>query len=140
MIPPFVDQAEEFVDEVPATVEDLEELVGDLIGANPTEVGNSVQDFLERYIDEPEALIDPITSIGLSVVGVLGALIFMLLTAYFIAVRPQPLVNGLLSLFPPARRDAAFQITRRLPATRRSAGWRACWSTCSSPASCSTWV
>ncbi len=114
VIPPFVDQAEEFVDEVPATVEDLEELVGDLIGADPTEVGNSVQDFLERYVDEPEALIDPITSIGLSVVGVLGALIFMLLTAYFIAVRPQPLVDGLLSLFPPARRAAAAQITRRL--------------------------
>ena len=114
VIPPFVDQAEEFVDAVPATVEDLEELVGDLVGANPTEVGNSVQDFLERYVDEPEALIDPITSIGLSVVGVLGALIFMLLTAYFIAVRPQPLVDGLLSLFPPARRRAAEQITRRL--------------------------
>ena len=114
VIPPFVDQAEEFVDEVPATVEDLEELVGDLVGADPTEVGNSVQDFLERYVDEPEALIDPITSIGLSVVGVLGALIFMLLTAYFIAVRPQPLVDGLLALVPPARREGASRLTQRL--------------------------
>jgi predicted PurR-regulated permease PerM len=114
IIPPFVDEAEQFVDSVPATVEDLEELVGDLIGANPTEVGNSVQDFLERYVEEPEALIDPITSIGLSVVGVLGALVFMLLTAFFIAVRPDPLVNGLVSLFPPARRDAVRHLTRRL--------------------------
>jgi predicted PurR-regulated permease PerM len=114
VIPPFVDQAEEFVDEVPATVQDLEELIGDLVGADPTEVGDSIQEFLERYVDEPETLIDPITSIGLSVVGVLGALVFMLLTAYFIAVRPQPLVEGLFALFPPARREAVRHLTRRL--------------------------
>ena len=114
VVPPFVDEAEEFVDEVPTTVEDLEELVGDLVGADPTEVGSSVQDFLERYVEEPETLIDPLTAIGLSVVGVLGALIFMLLTAYFIAVRPQPLVDGLIALFPPARRDAVLALTRRL--------------------------
>ena len=114
IIPPFIDQAEEFVDEVPATVEDLEALVGDVIGANPTEVGNSVQDFLESYVEDPETLIDPLTAIGLSVVGVLGALIFMLLTAYFIAVRPQPLVDGILALFPPARRDGVLGLMRRL--------------------------
>ena len=114
VIPPFVEQTEEFVDSVPATVEDLEALVGDLVGANPTQVGNSVQDFLQHYVDNPEALIDPITSIGLSVVGVLGALFFMLLTAFFIAVRPQPLLDGLVSLVPPPRRDAAHQLTRRL--------------------------
>ena len=114
IVPPFIDQAEEFVDEVPATVQDLEELIGDIIGADPTEVGNSIQDFLEGYVDDPETLIDPLTSIGLSVVGVLGALIFMLLTAYFIAVRPQPLIDGLLALFPPARRDAVLELTRRL--------------------------
>jgi predicted PurR-regulated permease PerM len=114
VIPPFVDQAEEFVETVPATVEDLEEIVGDLVGANPAEVGDSVQEFLNRYVEEPETLIDPITSIGLSVVGVLGALVFMLLTAFFIAVRPQPLVDGLLALFPPQRRDAARHLTERL--------------------------
>jgi predicted PurR-regulated permease PerM len=114
VVPPFIDETEEFVDSVPATVEDLEELVGDLIGADPTEVGSSVQDFLEGYVEDPETLIDPLTSIGLSVVGILAALIFMLLTAYYIAVRPQPLVNGLLSLFPPARREAASALTRRL--------------------------
>jgi predicted PurR-regulated permease PerM len=114
VIPPFVDQTEEFVDSVPATAEDLEESIGDLVNANPTEVGDSVQDFLQRYVDEPESLIGPLTSIGLSVVGVLGALIFMLLTAYYIAARPQPLVDGLVSLFPHARRNDVLRVTRRL--------------------------
>jgi predicted PurR-regulated permease PerM len=102
------------VDSVPATAEDLEESIGDLVNANPTEVGDSVQDFLQRYVDEPESLIGPLTSIGLSVVGVLGALIFMLLTAYYIAARPQPLVDGLVSLFPHARRNDVLRVTRRL--------------------------
>src|SRR5687768_10289896 len=114
VFPPFVDQTEEFVDSVPATVHDLEETVGNWVGANPTEVGNSVQDFLERYVDDPESLIGPLTSIGLSVVGFLGALIFMLLTAFYIAVRPQPLVDGLVSLFPPDQRDHVLDVTRRL--------------------------
>lgn len=114
VIPPFVDQTEEFVDSVPATVRDLEESVGDLINVDPTDVGDSVQDFLERYVDDPESLIGPLTSIGLSLVGILGALIFMLLTAYYIAVRPQPLVDGLTSLFPPGRRDEVLRVTRRL--------------------------
>ena len=114
VVPRFIDQTEEFVDSVPATAEDLEALVGDLVGANPTEVGNSVQDFLQGYVDNPESLIGPLTSVGLSVVGVLGALIFMLLTAYYIAIRPQPLIDGLVSLFPPARRDATLDLTRRL--------------------------
>ena len=118
VIPPFMDQAEEFVETVPATVADLEEIAGDLVGAKPAEVGDSVQEFLNRYIEQPETLIDPITSIGLSVVGVLEALVFMLLTAFFIAVRPQPLIDGLLALFPPQRRDA-----ERLAAERLRDAW-----------------
>ena len=114
VVPPFVDQTEEFVDEVPATVEDLEADVGDLVGSEPSEVGDSIQEFLEQYVDDPESLIGPLTSIGLSVVGILGALVFMLLTAYFIAARPEPLIEGLLALFPPARRDAVLYLLRRL--------------------------
>jgi predicted PurR-regulated permease PerM len=114
VIPPFVDQTDEFVEAVPATVEDLEARAGDLLGMNPQEVGSSVQEFLERYTESPENLIGPLASLGLSVAGILGALVLMLITAYYIAVRPQPLVDGMLALFPPSRREAAARITRRL--------------------------
>ena len=36
--------------------------------------------------------------------GVFGALIVILITAYYMAVRPEPLVDGALRLVPPARR------------------------------------
>jgi predicted PurR-regulated permease PerM len=114
VIPPFVDQTQEFVDSVPGTIDDLEGEVADAFGISTEEVGQSVQEFLERYTEDPGSLIGPLAQIGLSVVGILAALIFMLLTAFYIAVNPQPLVNGLFSLFPPGRREAANQLTFRL--------------------------
>jgi len=114
IIPTFIDQANEFVDEVPTIVHDLEQTVGDITGNRPSEVGDSVQDFLQRYTDKPERLIGPITSIGLSVAAVLGALIVILITAYYMAVRPQPLVEGALRLVPPSRRRHARHVMERL--------------------------
>jgi predicted PurR-regulated permease PerM len=114
VIPPFIDQTQEFVDSVPGTLDDLEGQAADVFGISTAEVGQNVQDFLERYTDDPGSLIGPLAQIGLSVVGILGALIFMLLTAFYIAINPQPLVDGLFSLFPPGRREAANQLTLRL--------------------------
>jgi predicted PurR-regulated permease PerM len=121
LIPPFVDQTNDFVDDVPGIVRDLEGRVGDVIGSEPSEVGDEVQNWFERYTDEPEKLIGPITSIGLNVAGVIGALILILITSYYMAVRPQPLIDGLVSLAPPPRREHVRHVIARV---RRSwIGW-----------------
>jgi predicted PurR-regulated permease PerM len=114
VIPPFVDETDEFVAAVPGVVDDLSAEVADLTGSEPEVVGHDVQEFLEGYTDNPERFLGPVTSVGVSVVAVFGALIFMLITAYYIAVRPDPLVNGILSLFPPARREEARHVMQRL--------------------------
>jgi predicted PurR-regulated permease PerM len=116
VIPTLIDQVNAFVDDVPAIVHDLESTIGDITGDRPSEVGDSIQEFLQRYTDKPERLIGPITSIGFSVAGVFGALILMLITAYFMAVRPQPLVDGLLRIVPPSRRRHALYVMERLRA------------------------
>src|SRR5215210_1815792 len=105
LIPPFVDQTNEFVDDVPAMVKDLERVYADVTGQNAGEVGNKVQNFFERYTDSPDKLIGPLTSIGLNVAGILGALVLILITSYYMAIRPDPLVNGLIRLAPPPRRE-----------------------------------
>ena len=43
-----------------------------------------------------------------------GALILILITAYYMAVRPEPLVNGLVSLAPPARREHMRHVLARV--------------------------
>jgi predicted PurR-regulated permease PerM len=121
LIPPFIDQTDEFVDAVPGIVDDLEGTYADITGEDASEVGDRVQEFVEKWTDDPERLIGPITSIGLNVAGVLGALVLILITAYYMAIRPEPLVEGLVSLFPPPRRDHARHVLDRV---RRSwIGW-----------------
>src|SRR5687767_8837235 len=114
IIPTFIDQTNEFVDEVPGIVHDLEVTIGDITGNRPSEVGNDIQDFLRGYTDDPERLIGPITAIGFGLAGVLAALLVMLITAYYMAVRPQPLVDGALRLVPPSRRRHARAVMDRL--------------------------
>jgi predicted PurR-regulated permease PerM len=104
------------VDDVPGIVHDLEVTIGDITGNRPSEVGNDIQDFLRGYTDDPERLIGPITAIGLGMAGVLAALLVMLITAYYMAVRPQPLVEGALRLVPPSRRRHARAVMDRLRA------------------------
>src|SRR6185503_8336658 len=99
LIPPFVDEVEEFVDDVPGIIDDL---------------GDDVHDFLQGFVDDPEKLIGPITSIGLGLAGVVGALALILVTAYFMAANPRPLVDAAVSLVPPPHRDRARLIGDRL--------------------------
>jgi predicted PurR-regulated permease PerM len=114
IIPPFVDEVEKFVDDVPAIIDDLGDDLHDLTGADSGEIGGEVQDFLQGFVDDPEKLIGPITSIGLGLAGVLGALILILVTALFMAANPRPLVDAAISLVPPPHRDRARQIGDRL--------------------------
>ena len=121
LTPPFVDQTDEFVADVPGIVENLEEIYADVTGQNASEVGNQVQQFAERYTEEPDRLIGPITSIGLSLAGVAAALVLILITAYYMAVRPDPLIDGLVRLAPPPRRAHVRHVLGRV---RRSwIGW-----------------
>ncbi len=114
LIPPFVDQTNQFVDDVPAIVRNLEDVYADVTGQNSSEVGDTVQNFVERYTEEPDRLIGPLTSIGLNVAGILGALVLILITSYYMAIRPDPLVDGLVRLAPPPRREHLRHVLGRI--------------------------
>jgi predicted PurR-regulated permease PerM len=117
LIPPFVDETNEFIDEVPGIVDDLTANVADITGSEPEVVGEDVQSFLEGYTEDPDRFLGPLTSIGVNVAAALGAILFMVITAMYIAIRPHPLVDGILSLVPPTRRDHARHIMSRLRAS-----------------------
>jgi predicted PurR-regulated permease PerM len=116
LIPPFVDQTERFADDVPGIVTNLEEMYADLTGQDSGEVGDQVEQFVERITDDPDRLIGPITSIGLNIAGIAAALVLILITAYYMAVRPGPLVDGMVSLAPPSRRAHVRHVLDRLRA------------------------
>jgi predicted PurR-regulated permease PerM len=121
LVPTFIDQTDEFVDAVPGIVDDLEGTYADVTGEDASDVGDRVQEFVEKWTDDPGRLIGPITSIGLNVAGILGALVLILITAYYMAIRPEPLVDGLVNQFPPPRREHVRHVLDRV---RRSwIGW-----------------
>jgi predicted PurR-regulated permease PerM len=114
IIPPFIDETDKFVNNVPQIANDLQERVHDITGASKSEIGHRAQKFARKYTDNPEKLIGPLTSIGFGVAGVLAALVLLLIIAYYMAARPEPLITGLLRLFPPDRRDHAHHVMTRL--------------------------
>ena len=114
VIPPFVDQTNEFVDDVPAIADDIEERIHDITGLERSEIGNRIQNFAESYTEDPEKLIAPLASIGFGVAGVVAALLLMLIVAYYVAANPRPLEEGVVRLFPPERRSHAEHVMRRL--------------------------
>ncbi|MBA2793102.1 MAG: AI-2E family transporter [Thermoleophilaceae bacterium] len=114
IIPAFVSQINEFAEKLPEFIEDLNARAGDLTGAEPDEVSDRVKEFTQKYVDDPAKLIGPLASLGLGLVGVLGVLFVILLTAYFIAVDPKPMLDGVRRLVPPAYRQRGDQIMVRL--------------------------
>jgi predicted PurR-regulated permease PerM len=114
IIPPFVDQVNALVDGMPAIVESLRGRIVETTGASSYEVGERVQAFLRDYTEDPLRLIGPVASVGASVAGVLAALIVMTMTAYYIAVRPEPLIEGVVRMFPPNRRQRAVEVLERV--------------------------
>lgn len=116
VIPSFVDQGEKFVNQLPGTVTSAEHSVRDLINAKPGEVGHTVQHFVNGYIHNPERLAGPAAQIGLNIVEVIASIVVIILTAFYIAVNPQPLVDGILSLIPPDRRAHGEAVMDRLKA------------------------
>jgi predicted PurR-regulated permease PerM len=118
IIPPFVDETNKFVNNVPQIANDLQERVHDITGESRSEIGHRAQRFAKKYTDNPEKLIGPLTSIGFGVAGVLAALVLMLIIAYYMAARPDPLIDGMLRLFPPDRREHARFVMGR---------WREAW-------------
>lgn len=114
IIPPFVDETNKFVNNVPQIASDLQDRVHDITGESKSAIGHRAQKFARRYTDHPERLIGPLTSIGFGVAGVLAALVLMLIIAYYMAARPEPLTSGILRLFPPDRRSHAEHVMGRL--------------------------
>lgn len=114
LMPTFIDQANQFVDDVPGIVEDLEREIGEITGDEPDEVGNKIEEEVERLADDPDRLVGPLAAIGIGIAGLFGAMVLGIITAYYIALRPQPLIDGALSLFPPHRREWALRVGNRI--------------------------
>jgi predicted PurR-regulated permease PerM len=115
IVPQVVTQTREFVDNAPQLVDDLYSNLGGTAGSErASRAGDKVQASLERTINDPSKIVGPLASIGLSIVGAVASVIFVLLSAFYMAARPEPLVQGALRLLPPDRRGWGEHVMERL--------------------------
>ncbi len=117
VIPRFVEQAGALIEDIPDTVATLQGWVRDLTGTTsttPSDAGAELQTYLEGVLDDPQAVLAPVATVSLSVLGGATTAILVLLTAFYIAVNPEPLVSGALRLFPTHRRPWARGVLDRL--------------------------
>jgi predicted PurR-regulated permease PerM len=104
-IPPFVAELQRLADQLPGLVDQLRVRLGAASSTEPGATGQSLQRSLQDVLDKPQGLLGPIAQIGLGVAGALGAVVLVLVGAFYMAINPRPLVEGTLRLFPPDRRE-----------------------------------
>lgn len=114
IIPSFVSQAKTFANQLPSTAARGERYVHSLTGLSTRALSNGVTHFVQGYTQHPQRLISPIENVGLSVAGILGATVVVLITALYIAVNPDPLSGAALRLLPAERRGLARRVMARV--------------------------
>ncbi len=118
LVPSFINEGRELVRGLPATVQSLQHKL------NPnshTSFGASLQKWVNGYTRHPQKLLGPATQVGATVAGIVTTAVAVLLTAVFTAIRPEPLVGGLLRLAPPPKRSDLVRLFERLAAAY--VGW-----------------
>ncbi len=114
IVPAFSHQINAFAASLPSIVDSVRHRLGRLTGTSANHVGQQIQHFVDGYTQHPQKLLGPLESIGAGVAAAVGALIVVLLTALYTAIRPEPLIGGVLRIVTPPRRALALRILGRL--------------------------
>lgn len=114
LIPVFSSEIHQFVNAAPGIVSSLLHRVARLTGSSPHRIGNQVQSFLNTYTQHPSKLLGPLSSVGTSAVTIVTTIIILVLSTLYAAIFPDPLISGIVRLWPPQRRGTARVIIRRL--------------------------
>jgi predicted PurR-regulated permease PerM len=114
IVPVFTREVNDFVHSLPSIGNSLERRLGRLTGSSPAHITAQIQHFVNNYTHDPGKLLGPVASIGAGLAAGLAAIIVVLLTALYTAIHPDPLVTGLIRLFPLPRRPHVHHILMRL--------------------------
>lgn len=114
VVPTFVTQVNDFVTQLPSTVAHLERQINHLLGLKRGTTTKAVTHFVDRYTHHPAVLLGPLTTIGVSIATAVGAIVVVIISALYMAISPDPLVNGLARIFPAARRPDVLRTLERI--------------------------
>lgn len=114
LVPVFRTEGQKFVGSLPSLVDSVRRDFGRGSGSNPSTAGHDVQTYINGYTGHPQKLLGPATTIGAGLAGVITTLIVIAITSVYTAVRPEPLLRGVVRLAPPRHRPRAEHVLQRL--------------------------
>jgi predicted PurR-regulated permease PerM len=114
IVPVFSHEVNDFSQSLPTIVAQIGHRLGRLTGTSQSHLGQQIQHFINGYTQHPTKLLGPLESIGASLAGAVAAILVVLLTALYTAINPDPLLEGILRVVPPAKRGEAKHILGRL--------------------------
>jgi len=114
IIPSFVSQARQFANDLPNTITRAERYLHGATGVTTRKLSADLTGFVQSYTHHPQRLIAPLESVGLSVAAILTSAVVVLITALYVAIAPDPLLNGTLRLLPADRRGDARAVMARV--------------------------
>jgi len=112
--PVFGHEVNKFVSDLPSITHDFLHRVARITGTSAAHVSHQISHFVDNYKSHPSKLLGPAASVGKTAAGVVLLLIVILLTALYTAIHPDPLVSGIIRLFPPRGRPHARHVLSRL--------------------------
>ena len=114
LVPTIASQAKTLVKAAPALVYSAEVRLGHLTGVKPGRVAARVQHAVATYVHHPTHYLGALESVGITATSIVAGIVIAVMTAYFIAAQPQPLIDGVVRLFTPPQRPAAVRVLMRL--------------------------
>jgi predicted PurR-regulated permease PerM len=114
IVPVFSREVTHFVNDLPQIGDSLSRRLGRLTGSSPAHISAQIQHFINNYTHNPSKLLGPAALVGESVAAGVAAIIVILLTSLYTAIHPEPLVDGMIRLFPIPRRPHAQHVLLRL--------------------------
>jgi predicted PurR-regulated permease PerM len=121
IVPVFSHEINRFIAQLPTISSDFLHRIARLTGTSASHISHQIQHFVDNYKSHPSKLLGPAASVGKTAAGVVVVIIVILITALYTAIHPDPLVSGIVRLFPGPNRQHARYVLGRL----RSAylGW-----------------
>jgi predicted PurR-regulated permease PerM len=114
IVPVFSREVTHFVNELPHIGDVLTRRLGRLTGSSPAHISAQIQHFINNYTHNPSRLLGPAAVVGESVAAGVAAIIVVLLTSLYTAIHPDPLIDGMIRLFPIPRRPHVQHVLMRL--------------------------
>jgi predicted PurR-regulated permease PerM len=114
LVPTVASQVKTLTNTAPQLTFSAETQLAHLLGKRPGRLAAQIQHSVSNYVDHPVRYLGGLESIGLTATSIVAGIVIAVMTAYFIAAQPEPLLNGAARLFPPTRRAEARRVLTRL--------------------------